>query len=206
MQTGVDLSHVGACADAAPRDGYRLQHTPLWAQSAWVTPPRVHPRSFSSAARAGFTLGGSKCVDAIGQHSRRRVGGSSALARRVCERAPVALSSKEFDIVVMLAEHPGWVVSADQLSREAEESGCSPEPMSALVCRLRQRLAEAGASEVVETVRGLRYWLRSPNSLPLLRVLGDEGGSAAANQRYSVLPARSASSTTSASVSMATTC
>jgi len=76
----------------------------------------------------------------------------------------VPLSSKEFDIVMMLAEHPGWVFSADQLARESEESGCSPESVSVLVYRLRQKLAEAGASDVVETVRGLGYRLRSPNS------------------------------------------
>lgn len=39
---------------------------------------------------------------------------------------PLALSSKEFDIVMMLAEHPGWVFSADQLAGYAEEGGCSP--------------------------------------------------------------------------------
>ena len=73
----------------------------------------------------------------------------------------VPLSSKEFDIVMMLAEHPGWVFSAEQLARDSEESGCSPESVSVLVYRLRQKLADAGASGVVETVRGLGYRLRS---------------------------------------------
>lgn len=76
----------------------------------------------------------------------------------------VPLSSKEFDIVMMLAEHPGWVFSADQLSGDSEQSGCSPESVSVLVYRLRQKLTVAGASDVVETVRGFGYRLRSPNA------------------------------------------
>ena len=76
----------------------------------------------------------------------------------------VPLSSKEFDIFKMLAEHPGWVFSADQLAGDPDESGCSPESVSVLVYRLRQKLAEAGVSDVVETVRGLGYRLRSPGT------------------------------------------
>jgi DNA-binding winged helix-turn-helix (wHTH) protein len=89
----------------------------------------------------------------------------------------VPLSSKEFDIVLMLAEHPGWVFSADQLSGDPDDSGCSPESVSVLVYRLRQKLAEAGASDVVETVRGLGYRLRSSNPR------GDDTAPAAETQR-----------------------
>lgn len=79
---------------------------------------------------------------------------------------PVPLSSKEFDIVMMLAEHPGWVFSAEQLSGDVDASGCSPESVSVLIHRLRQKLAEAGVSDAVETVRGLGYRLRSPSFRP----------------------------------------
>ncbi len=82
--------------------------------------------------------------------------------RSVLVRGHLApLSSTEFDILMMLAEHPGWVFSADQLSRDSDQNACSPESVSVLVYRLRQKLAEAGASDVVETVRGLGYRLRS---------------------------------------------
>jgi DNA-binding winged helix-turn-helix (wHTH) protein len=77
---------------------------------------------------------------------------------------PVALSSREFDIVMMLAEHPGWVFSADQLAGYPEESGCSPDSVSVLVYRLRQKLAEAGATDLVETVRGLGYRLHAASA------------------------------------------
>ncbi len=89
----------------------------------------------------------------------------------------VPLSSKEFDIVTMLAEHPGWVFSADQLAGDPLESGCSPESVSVLVYRVRQKLADAGASDVVETVRGLGYRLRSSGAP------GDESTQAAATRR-----------------------
>lgn len=77
---------------------------------------------------------------------------------------PVPLSSKEFDIVTTLAEHPGWVFSATQLAEDAEERACSPESVSVLVHRLRLKLAEAGVPDVVETVRGLGYRLCSSNA------------------------------------------
>jgi len=69
----------------------------------------------------------------------------------------VELTAREFEIVQRLAEHPGWIYSAGQLSQEAEEGEFSPESVSVLVSRLRHKLAAAGAPDVVETVRGLGY-------------------------------------------------
>lgn len=73
----------------------------------------------------------------------------------------VALTPREFEIVLMLAEHPGWVFSANQLSGDPEQGDHSPESVSVLVSRLRQKLSEAGASDVVETVRGFGYRLHA---------------------------------------------
>lgn len=73
----------------------------------------------------------------------------------------VRLSSREFEIVRMLAEHPGWVFSAGQLAGEPEEGDYSPESVSVLVSRLRGKLATAGARDVVETVRGAGYRLHA---------------------------------------------
>jgi DNA-binding winged helix-turn-helix (wHTH) protein len=73
----------------------------------------------------------------------------------------VPLTSREFDIVMMLAEHPGWVFSSNQLAGESDEGDYSPESVSVLVSRLRQKLAAAGASDVVETVRGIGYRLHA---------------------------------------------
>ena len=74
----------------------------------------------------------------------------------------VQLSSREFEIVMALAEHPGWVFSAGQLSGSSETGDYSPESVSVLVSRLRHKFADAGAPDLVETVRGFGYRLHSP--------------------------------------------
>lgn len=73
----------------------------------------------------------------------------------------VPLTSREFDLIAHLAEHPGWVFSADQLSGDAENGDHSPESISVLVSRVRQKLACAGALDVIETVRGSGYRLHA---------------------------------------------
>jgi len=73
----------------------------------------------------------------------------------------VPLSSREFNIVMTLAEHPGWVFSADQLCADTEAGDYSPESVSVLVSRLRHKLAASGAPDLVETVRGVGYRLHS---------------------------------------------
>jgi DNA-binding winged helix-turn-helix (wHTH) protein len=72
----------------------------------------------------------------------------------------VGLTSREFEIITRLAEHPGWVFSASQLCDESEEADYSPESVSVHVSRLRHKLSVAGAEDVVETVRGSGYRLR----------------------------------------------
>jgi DNA-binding winged helix-turn-helix (wHTH) protein len=72
----------------------------------------------------------------------------------------VSLTPGEFDILRALAEHPGWVFSADQLSSDPDD-GHSPESVSVLVSRLRQKLAAAGVADAVDTVRGFGYRLHA---------------------------------------------
>lgn len=76
----------------------------------------------------------------------------------VCGRA-VTLTPGEYGIVARLAEHPGWVYSAEQLARGIDAEEHSPESVSVLVSRVRHRLAEEGLAEVIETVRGFGYRL-----------------------------------------------
>lgn len=76
----------------------------------------------------------------------------------------VPLTSREFEIVMMMAEHPGWVFSADQLAGDPEEGDHSPESVSVLVSRVRQKLAAVGAHDVVDTVRGFGYRLSTAGS------------------------------------------
>jgi DNA-binding winged helix-turn-helix (wHTH) protein len=73
----------------------------------------------------------------------------------------VPFTSREFDLIARLAEHPGWVFSAGQLSGDSETGDRSPESISVLVSRVRQKLACAGALDVIETVRGSGYRLHA---------------------------------------------
>jgi DNA-binding winged helix-turn-helix (wHTH) protein len=72
----------------------------------------------------------------------------------------IDLTSREFEIISRLAEHPGWVLSAEQLCDESDDADYSPESVSVHVSRLRHKLSVAGAEDVVETVRGSGYRLR----------------------------------------------
>jgi len=71
----------------------------------------------------------------------------------------VPLTCREFGIVMMLSEHPGWTYSVSQLSQDAEVGDYSPESVSVLVARLRKKFAAVGATDVIETVRGVGYRL-----------------------------------------------
>lgn len=75
----------------------------------------------------------------------------------------VELTAREFDIMLRLASHPGWVYSAERLadSTEAAEE-FSRESVSVHVSHLRRKLANAGAEDVVRTVRGVGYRLEAP--------------------------------------------
>lgn len=72
---------------------------------------------------------------------------------------PVPLTAREFDILTVLAEHPGWTYSASQLCDAPVDAGYSPESVSVLVSRLRHKLSSVGAFELIETVRGVGYRL-----------------------------------------------
>lgn len=73
----------------------------------------------------------------------------------------VELTCRECEILEMLAEHPGWVYSPGQLAEDPVEGEHSAEAVSVLVARIRHKLAEAGADDVVQTVRGFGYRLRA---------------------------------------------
>lgn len=82
--------------------------------------------------------------------------------RAIVHGRELDLTCREFEIIRRLVEHPGWVFSAEQLSAEEAEADYSPESVSVLVSRLRRKLAGAGVSDAIETVRGFGYRLRVP--------------------------------------------
>lgn len=77
----------------------------------------------------------------------------------------VELTAREFDIMMRLASHPGWVYSAERLADSTEAAAeFSRESVSVHVSHLRHKLAAAGADDVVRTVRGIGYRLEAPVS------------------------------------------
>jgi DNA-binding response OmpR family regulator len=86
--------------------------------------------------------------------------------RALVDGAVVPLTRKELELLVALAEHPGWVYSRDHLL--AAVWGIDGEKVGTRlvdqhVANLRRKLADAGADELVHTVRGLGYRLGVEN-------------------------------------------
>jgi DNA-binding response OmpR family regulator len=71
---------------------------------------------------------------------------------------PVALTSAEFDVLAALAEHPGRVLTREQLLRSARgsDSDAFDRAIDVQISRLRQKLGSAG---LIRTVRGIGYLL-----------------------------------------------
>jgi DNA-binding winged helix-turn-helix (wHTH) protein len=72
----------------------------------------------------------------------------------------IPLTEREYEIVALLAEHPGWVCTPGQLAEISGEGAHSSESITVLVSRLRHKLEEAGAGDMVQTVRGSGYRIR----------------------------------------------
>ncbi|MEA2488792.1 MAG: two-component system, OmpR family, copper resistance phosphate regulon response regulator CusR [Acidobacteriota bacterium] len=79
------------------------------------------------------------------------------------EGVPLALTARELRLLEALMRAPGAVVSREELMEQAW--GEREEPMSntidVLIARLRRKLEAAGEGDMIETVRGLGYRLRS---------------------------------------------
>lgn len=72
---------------------------------------------------------------------------------------PVELTRREFDILAVLAGHPGWVHSSEALATADPAFYGSPTSVNVHVARLRKKLGAAGCAGLVETVRGVGYRL-----------------------------------------------
>ncbi len=72
--------------------------------------------------------------------------------------APVDLTSAEFDVLVALAEHPGRILSREQLLQRARgtDTAAFDRAIDVQISRLRQKL---GRADMIRTVRGLGYML-----------------------------------------------
>lgn len=75
--------------------------------------------------------------------------------------AEMALTGREYAILLQLASRPGWVFSAEQLAGDDPLRDPSPLAVNVHVTHLRAKLARAGAApSLIETVRGSGWRLR----------------------------------------------
>lgn len=78
---------------------------------------------------------------------------------------PVTLTLSEFRILRHLAATPGRAITRSELFEAAmPDSDALERVVDVHVKNLRQKLADAGASDLIETVRGLGYRLMEPKS------------------------------------------
>ena len=73
------------------------------------------------------------------------------------------LTAYEYDILAAMAAHPGWVYSAERLASAADPEGdASPFAVNVHISHLRTKLRDAGADNLIVTVRGAGWRLRRP--------------------------------------------
>jgi len=73
----------------------------------------------------------------------------------------LALTAREYALLLLLMRHPGEVVSRDQILREVwdDPASCASNVIEVYVRYLRQKLEEAGERRLLHTVRGQGYCL-----------------------------------------------
>jgi len=75
---------------------------------------------------------------------------------------PLPLTRSEFDLLLLLLEQRGRVLSADEIAREVwgYHAAGSRNFLQAHVSRLRRKLRTVGAGDILATVRGVGYVIR----------------------------------------------
>ncbi len=84
--------------------------------------------------------------------------------RALFDDVELRLTAREFDVLALLAERPGWVLTAGQLAADDHVVGASPNAVNVHIAHLRAKLADAGAPpDLIETVRGVGWRLKRPS-------------------------------------------
>jgi len=129
-----------------------------------------NPRELLARIRAILRrsdLGGATSVQVPGRYQRFAGFELDAVQRQLVDPhgAPVALSGAEYDLLRLLLDHAGEVLSRDRIAEATR--GRDNLPMDRFidvqVSRLRQRLGDdARSPQLIKTVRGQGYVLAAP--------------------------------------------
>jgi two-component system OmpR family response regulator len=79
---------------------------------------------------------------------------------------PVALTPKEFAILELLMQNAGRLLTRSQIEEQVWDTDLSTESnlLEVYIARLRRKLAAAGATDLITTIRGAGYRLESDGS------------------------------------------
>ncbi|MEZ5921179.1 MAG: response regulator transcription factor [Parvularculaceae bacterium] len=83
-----------------------------------------------------------------------------------CNGEPIGFGRKETDFLEVLMRRPGKVVPRESIEAVLYglEEAVTPNALEALASRIRKRLADAGAGDVLHTVRGVGYFISKDQS------------------------------------------
>jgi two-component system cell cycle response regulator CtrA len=81
------------------------------------------------------------------------------------DESPVRLTAREFDVLETLMLRRGMLLTKELFMNRAynENDGPNARILDVFVCKLRRKLAAAGAADIVRTVWGSGYMLREPS-------------------------------------------
>ena len=76
----------------------------------------------------------------------------------------VALSPREFDLLLVFMQEPGRIFTRDELCEHIweREHEYDTRTVEIFIMRLRKKLDDGSAAPLIETVRGVGYALRAP--------------------------------------------
>lgn len=79
--------------------------------------------------------------------------------QHVNQQLQISLTAKEFQVLEYFMQHPGQVITSEQLVNQLWEVGTEPtsNAVAAQIRLLRRKLAEVGYNSLIETVHGMGY-------------------------------------------------
>jgi two-component system cell cycle response regulator CtrA len=89
---------------------------------------------------------------------------------------PVHLTGKEYAILELLVLRKGMVLTKEAFLNHLYGGMDEPEVkiIDVFICKLRKKLAQAGADNLIGTVWGRGYMVREPGTAPLLSPMNAE--------------------------------